>query len=144
MKTEYLEELIKLSYKAAKHNEVPVSALIVKNNKIIARAYNSRHHKKNVCNHAEIICIKKASKKLKDWRLNNCELYVTLKPCSMCTEIIKQSRINKVYYIVEKNVNKKEYNRTEIAKANIRMYEERYTQVLQSFFQNKRDKKQHL
>lgn len=144
MNIEYIEELLKLATRAARHNEVPVSALIVKNNKIIAKAYNRRQHKKNVCDHAEIICIQKASKKLKDWRLNNCDLYVTLKPCSMCTEIIKQSRIDNVYYILEKNVNKKEYNRTIISKANIHTYEETYTQVLQSFFQNKRDKKQHL
>lgn len=144
MKEEYFIELMNLAKKAAAKNEVPVSALIVQNDKIISKAYNTRHKKNNVSNHAEIMCINKAAKKLKDWRLDDCDLYVTLKPCNMCTELIKQSRIRNVFYILDKPVDKKEYYRTKIAKANIRMYETQYGHYLQEFFKNKRDKKKHI
>lgn len=144
MKEEYFIELMNLVKKAATKNEVPVSALIVQNNKIIAKAYNTRHKKYNVANHAEIMCINKAAKKLKDWRLNNCDLYVTLKPCNMCIEFIKQSRIRNVFYILDKPVDKKEYYRTKIAKANISTLETQCAHYLQEFFKNKRDKKKHI
>ena len=140
MEEKYFELLLKLNKKAIQKKEVPVSALIVKNNKIISKAYNCRISKKDVLNHAEIIAIKKASKKLKDWRLNDCELYVTLKPCSMCHEIIKQSRISHVYYLLDKPLTKKEYNKTIFEQANIRMLELEYTKQLQDFFKNIRDK----
>ena len=96
-------KLDKLLNKAIKHNEVPVSALLIKNNKIISKSYNRVNKKNNILNHAEINCIIKAQKKLKNWRLNDCELYVTLEPCSMCKEIIKKSRIKKVYYYIKQN-----------------------------------------
>lgn len=144
MKEEYFLELMNLARKASAKNEVPVSALIVKNDKIIAKSYNTRHKKNNVSNHAEIMCINKAAKKLKDWRLMDCDLYVTLKPCNMCTEFIKQSRIRNVFYILDKPVDKKEYYRTKIAKTNIRTFETEYAQYLQDFFKNKRDKKRHI
>ena len=108
----YFNILMKLAIKASKKNEVPVSALIVKNGKIIAKAYNKRNKSKYIMDHAELLVIKKASEKLKDWRLNNCDLYVTLKPCSICESAIKQSRIKNVYYLLEKPNNKKEYSKT--------------------------------
>ena len=86
-----LNELNKLLNKAIKHNEVPVAALIIYKNKIISKAYNKVNKKNNILNHAEIIAIKKASKKLKNWRLNDCILYVTLEPCDMCKSIIKKN-----------------------------------------------------
>jgi tRNA(adenine34) deaminase len=97
------DELDKLIDKAIKKNEVPVAALIVKENKIIAKAYNKVNKSNNILDHAEIICIRKASKKLNNWRLSDCELYVTLEPCDMCTEVIKKSRIGKVFYILSQN-----------------------------------------
>lgn len=140
MNEEYFELLLKLAKKSLKLNEVPVSAIIVKENKIIAKTYNKRNKSKNVMNHAEIIAIIKASKKLKDWRLNECDLYVTLKPCNMCTEVIKQSRIKNVYYLLDKPDFKKEYYNTTIAKTNNSMLERKYSQYLKEFFQKKRDK----
>lgn len=140
----YFKELLKLVKKSLKKNEVPVSALIVKDDKIISKAYNQRNKYKNVLNHAEIIAITKASKKLKDWRLNNCDLYVTLKPCSMCTEIIKQSRIKNVYYLLDKLSFKKEYNKTNISIANISTLQLEYSLCLKEFFQKKRDKNKQL
>lgn len=144
MKEEYIQELMKLAKKAASKKEVPVSALIVKDNKIIAKGYNRRHNKKIVGNHAEIMCINKATKKLRDWRLTDCDLYATLKPCNMCIEYIKEARIRNVWYILEKNVNKKGFYGTNMSKANIRTYDEEYAQYLQEFFKNKRDKKTHI
>ena len=141
MKEKYFDLLITLARKAAKHNEVPISAIIVKNDKLVAKAYNKRVKKHDVLNHAEVMVIKKASKKLKDWRLFDCELYVTLKPCSICEAIIKQSRIKNVYYILEKPENKKEYSKTKFTKTNLCMYEQKYEYILHNFFQKKRDKK---
>jgi len=103
-------ELNKLINKAIKHNEVPIAALIVKDNKIISKAYNKVNKTNNIMDHAEILSIKKAQKKLKNWRLNDCELYVTLEPCSMCKEIIKKSRINQVYYFIKQNDYETELN----------------------------------
>lgn len=141
MDDKYFDILVKLAEKSLKKDEVPVSALIVKDNKILAKAYNNRKKRNCVLGHAEIEVINKASKKLKDWRLNDCELYVTLKPCSMCTEIIKQSRIEKVYYLLDKLDFKKEYDKTNFIKTNNSTIQRKYTQYLQEFFQNKRDKK---
>lgn len=141
MKEEYFNILIKLAKKASKMDEVPISAIIVKNNKIIAKAINKREKEQNVLNHAEIIAIKKASRKLKNWRLFNCDLYVTLKPCNMCENIIKQSRLRNVYYLLDKPETKKEYDKTQFIKTNICTYEQMYSKILTDFFQKKRDKK---
>ena len=87
--------------KAQKNKEVPVGAIIVKNNKIISKAYNKKEKKKNSIYHAEIIAISKACKKKKNWRLNNCSIYSTLEPCPMCASAIEQSRIKQVIYGLE-------------------------------------------
>ena len=89
----------------------------------------------------QVMVIKKASKKLKDWRLFDCELYVTLKPCSICEAIIKQSRIKNVYYLLEKPEIKKEYSKTKFTKTNLCTHEQKYEYILHNFFQKKRDKK---
>ncbi len=141
MKEEYINVLMQLAQKAFKKDEIPISALIVKNDKIIAKAYNKRVKNHDVLGHAEIIAIKKANKKLKDWRLFDCDLYVTLKPCSMCESIIKQTRLKNVYYLLDKPLTKKEYNKTKIIKTNICTYEQIYAKILNNFFQKKRDKK---
>lgn len=93
----FMKEAIKEAKKAASFLEVPVGAVIVKDDKIIARAYNQKETKFDSTKHAEIIAIQKASKKLKSWRLTDCEMYVTLEPCSMCAGALIQSRIKKVY-----------------------------------------------
>ena len=94
---DFMDIAINLAKKAYKLKEIPVGALIIKENKIISKAYNTREHSQQAINHAEIIAIKKACKKLKSWRLNECEMYVTLEPCSMCAGALIQSRIRKVY-----------------------------------------------
>lgn len=97
MKEKFMKEALKQAQKAYDKLEVPVGAVIVKDNKVIARAYNQKEEKCDTTNHAEILAIKKASKKLGSWRLQGCEMYVTLEPCSMCAGALIQSRINKVY-----------------------------------------------
>ena len=98
MDVKYMRIALKQAVRALKNDDVPVGAIIVKDNKIIARAYNKKEKTRDVTNHAEIIAIKKACKVLKDWRLNECILYVTLEPCLMCLGAIIQSRIGKVVY----------------------------------------------
>ena len=108
MNQKIYDELGKLIDKAIKKNEVPIAALIVKDGRIISKAYNRVNKTNNILDHAEIICIRKASKKLNNWRLNDCELYVTLEPCDMCREVIKKSRVGKVYYILSQNAHETE------------------------------------
>lgn len=97
-KEKYMKEAIKEAIKAQKIGEVPVGAVIVKDNKIITRGHNLRETKMNSLKHAEIIAIDKACKKLGNFRLEDCDLYVTLEPCLMCAGAIVQSRIRKVYF----------------------------------------------
>ena len=97
MKEYFMKEALKEAKKAYKKLEVPVGVVIVKNEKIIARAYNQKEGKKSPTKHAEITAIEKACKTLKNWRLNDCEMYVTLEPCPMCAGAIVNSRIKKIY-----------------------------------------------
>lgn len=135
----YIDEIIKLSKKAYKNNDVPVGAIIVFNNKIIGRGYNKRNGHNDIMGHAEIIAIKKAIKKLKDWRLNECDLYVTLEPCGMCKEIIKQARIKNVFYLIDKLDYKKEYNKTCFKKIDPidSFQQQEYKEQLSTFFKDK-------
>ena len=127
--------LYKLSLKAFKKNEIPVSCVIVLNNKIISKAYNKKNRTNSVIDHAEIIAIRKAARKLKTWNLSDCELYCSLKPCKMCEEVIKQSYIKKVYYILdnEKNINYK-YDIEQMYANNHELFEK----MIKEFFVNKR------
>ncbi len=93
----YMKEAIKQAKKALALDEVPIGCVIVYEDKIIARGYNRRLTDKNTLSHAELNAIRKASKKLGDWRLDDCEMYITLEPCQMCAGAIVQSRIKKVY-----------------------------------------------
>lgn len=92
----YMKEALRLAKKAYALGEVPIGCVIVHEDKIIGRGYNRRNTDKNTLAHAEITAINKASKKIGDWRLEDCTLYVTLEPCQMCAGAIIQSRISKV------------------------------------------------
>ncbi|MBQ1994191.1 MAG: tRNA adenosine(34) deaminase TadA [Lachnospiraceae bacterium] len=92
----YMKEALKQAKKAAVIDEVPIGCVIVHEGKIIARGYNRRNKEGSTLAHAEIIAIKKASRKLNDWRLEECTMYVTLEPCPMCAGAIVQARIPKV------------------------------------------------
>lgn len=102
MNEKYMEIAYLEAKKAYKKMEVPVGAVIVKDNKVISKAHNLTETKNDCTKHAEIIAIKKASKKLKNWRLIDCDLYVTLEPCEMCKGAISLSRIKNVYFSVKK------------------------------------------
>ena len=97
MPEKFMKEALKEAKKAYEKLEIPVGCVIVKDGKIIARGHNLKETKKDTTEHAEIIAIKKASKKLDSWRLLDCEMYVTLEPCSMCAGAIINSRIKKIY-----------------------------------------------
>lgn len=92
-----MEEALKEAKKAYKKDEVPVGAVIVKDGKIISRAHNLRESKNMATAHAEILAIEKASKKMNSWRLVDCDMYVTLEPCTMCMGAIISSRIRNLY-----------------------------------------------
>lgn len=102
MEKEKLEKFMHLAIKEAEKakllDEVPVGAIIIKDEKIIARAHNTKNQTKNALNHAEIIAIQKAQKKLNDWHLYDCTMFVTLEPCPMCAGAIVSSRIGKVVF----------------------------------------------
>lgn len=103
MNESYQRILYKLSMKAYRKNEIPVAAIVVRNGKIISKSYNKRNLTNNPLHHAEIICLVKASKKLKTWKLSDCDMYVTLEPCPMCKSVINESRIRNVYFLSSKS-----------------------------------------
>lgn len=96
MDKKFMKAAMKEAEKATKIGEVPIGCVIVFEDKIISRGYNRRIADQNVLSHAEIIAIKKACKKIGDWRLEGCTLYVTLEPCPMCAGAIIQARIPRV------------------------------------------------
>lgn len=130
----YKKVLQKLNYKAINNGDIPVSCIIVKDNKIISKAYNTKYKSNDSLGHAEINAIKKASKKLHTTNLMDCEMYVTLKPCKMCEEIIKESRLKKVNYYLERN---KEVNNI-IDYKKIDDIDNFFEKELSKFFKNKR------
>ena len=146
----YMKAALKEAEKARMKDEVPIGCVIVLNDKIIAKAHNIRESKQNPVGHAEILAIQKASKKLDSWRLENCEMYVTIEPCIMCAGAIIQSRIKKVYYgapdikggalgssidvLEAKNIN----HRPEIYPG---IMEEECSNLVKNYFKSKREKK---
>lgn len=94
----YMLIALKEAKKALDFDEVPIGAIIVKDGKILAKGHNLRENSKNPLDHAEMIAIKRASKKIGDWRLEGCTIYVTIEPCSMCAGAILLSRISKIVY----------------------------------------------
>jgi len=141
MENKYIKILLKLALKAYKKEEAPVAAIIIYKNKIIAKAYNQRNNNNYTISHAEIDAIKIANKKLKNWRLNNCTMYVTIKPCEMCEKVIKEARIDQVFYLIDRNSIKKQYNKTEFIKYDDFKEDEsikKYKNILMDFWKNKR------
>lgn len=94
----FMKAALKEARKAESAEEVPIGCVLVKDGKVVARAYNKRQKNRVVTAHAEILAIEKASAKIKDWRLDDFEMYVTLEPCAMCAGAIAGSRIKKVYF----------------------------------------------
>lgn len=147
----YMREAYKEALKAYKKNEVPIGCVIVKDNKIIAKAHNLRNSKKNSLYHAEVLAIDKACKKLKKWILDDCTLYVTMEPCVMCAGSILQARIQKVVYGIPQNrygcvgtlmnlFTDFEFNNSPIVEKGI--MEEEIKKLVSDFFVELRKKKQ--
>jgi len=130
----YMKVAINEAYKAFKKNEIPVGAVIVKNGKIIAKSRNNRQKYHNLLGHAEINCILKAEKRLKDWRLDDCEMYVTLSPCEMCKIHINECRLNKIYFLLSKN-NEQMLEDNFIQTNDCEEITEKYSKLLSSFFE---------
>lgn len=149
----YMRAAIREAKKAYALDEVPIGCVIVYQDKIIARGYNRRNTDKNTVAHAEMSAIKKASKKLGDWRLEGCTMYVTLEPCQMCAGAIVQSRMKKV---VIGSMNPKAgcagsvLNLLQMAQFNHQVeiergvLEEECSTMLSGFFRELRDKKKSL
>lgn len=93
-----MKRAISQAQKSLQKDEVPIGAVIVKDGKVLSRAYNTRNKTQNAINHAEILAISKACKKLKSWRLEDCDIYVTLEPCPMCAGAILNARIKNLYF----------------------------------------------
>lgn len=136
MNQQILKILIQETNKAMNKNEVPIGCVITRNSEIISKAHNQKISRMDPTAHAEIIAIKKACRKVGSWNLNNCELYVTLKPCDMCIAVINEARIKKVYYVVDNN--KIVNNNMLITKIKDCEYENTFSEKLSTFFKNKR------
>ena len=137
---DYLTKIIELSKKSLESGDVPIGAIIVKDGQIIGEGYNTREKNNDVMGHAEINAIKDASKKLNNWNLQGSVMYVTLKPCSMCLSVIRESRIDFVYYLLDKPEKKVEYSRTAIHNFDDENAKEEYLEILQDFFKKLRKK----
>ena len=139
----YMIEALKEAKKAYKKKEVPIGAIIVRNDKIIARAYNRKEKSQIAIQHAEILAIIKACKKMKNWRLLDCTLYVTVEPCMMCCGAIIQSRIKKIVYRTKNdNFGSVESVDSLLNKYNIEIkngiLEEKCKKIITEFFNKKR------
>lgn len=146
----YMREAIRQAKKAESLMEVPIGCVIVRDGKIIARGYNRRNTDKNTLSHAELNAIRKASRKLGDWRLEGCTMYVTLEPCQMCAGALVQSRIDEVVIgcmnpkagcagSVINLLDMEEFNHQ--VKITRGVLEEECSSMLSSFFRKLREKK---
>lgn len=135
MKNKIVNKLMMMNKKASDNGDIPVSCIIVKNDKLISCAYNKKYKNNNPFDHAEIIAIKKACKKLKTSNLSDCEMYVSLYPCMMCQGAIIEARLKKVYYILDKEKVINDTTQYEHMFAEEKVY---FEQEIKSFFKDKR------
>lgn len=143
----FMELAITMAEKAKAKGEVPIGAVLVYKDKVIAKSYNKRERKQNALSHAEINVIQKGCRRLKSWRLEDCELFVTLEPCPMCAGAISNARIKKVYIgakektsnddICEKIFLSKRLNH-KVEFEYLEEYQEACSNLLTSFFKEKR------
>lgn len=143
----FMEVAIKMAKKAEKKQEVPIGACVVKDGKVISTGRNMRERKQNALLHAEIIAINKACKKLKSWRLDDCEIYVTLEPCPMCAGAIANARLKKVVYGAKEKTSSDNLFESILSSNRLNhkcefvqdtIYENECAQLLTDFFKNKR------
>lgn len=150
MSNKFMKEAYRQAIKAMEHDEVPVGCVIVKNDKIIARAYNKKETLNLATAHAEVLAIQKASKKLQSKYLDDCDLYVTLEPCLMCAGAIVQARLRNVYYGTSDPKGGAMKSAIDLDKINVinhhpKIYQdvmvEGCSTLLKTFFKNKRNKR---
>ncbi len=150
MNIKYLDIALEEANKAYNEGEIPIGAVIVKNNEIIAQQHNLKEKYNCSTRHAELLAIEQASSVLNDWRLNDCEMYITMEPCIMCSGALIQSRIKRVYYLVDnqkfggvgstKEILDKDQNNhhVEIIKIDDKNRENQMSEILKKFFSDKR------
>ena len=139
MKNKFVKKIFELSKKSYDLDEIPVGAIVVKENNIIGVGINSREKNVSVIGHAEINAIEDACKFIGDWRLDGCVMYVTLFPCMMCSGAILESRLEKVYYLCDRtNVCYDMKKFLNVEKIVDDEYEKEYLNLLKLFFENKR------
>lgn len=139
MKKEIVETLFDLAKKSLDMDEFPVSAIIYDENGIISCGYNKRNTTKKTTDHAEIIAVEEANKKVNSWNLQNKCMIVTLEPCDMCKAVLKEARLSHVYYIVPRYSFKKQYKCTYFEKLDFESpLLEEYKKDITTFFDNKR------
>ena len=135
----YMLEALKEANKAFSAGEVPIGCVIVKNNKIISRGHNKKESTHLATSHAEMIAINKACKKLKNWRLLDCTLYVTVEPCLMCCGAIIQTRIKKIVYGIDnENYGGIEYIKNNEIEIEKNIMAEECKNIIKKFFEEKR------
>ncbi len=133
----YIEALLAETKIAEIEKEVPIGAIIVKDGEIVAKSHNSRIKEGSVINHAEINAILLAEKVLGDWRLTGCDMYVTVEPCNMCMSIIREARIDNVFYLIKRQSYKHQYSKTNVCSiegAADKKRVEEYRSILSNFF----------
>ena len=137
---QFLKKIYDLSVESFNLDEIPVGAIVVKNGEIVGVGINSRKREKSVIGHAEINAINDACRFIGDWRLDECEMYVTLLPCMMCAGAIYESRIKKVYYLCDRtNVCYDTGKYINVEKIDNTEYEDKYLKMFRLFFENKRN-----
>lgn len=148
-KSFYMEEALKEAYKAYEKRETPIGAVIVKNGEIIARAHNQTEELNDSTAHAEILAIRQAAEKLGGWRLIDCDLYVTMEPCIMCSGAIVNSRIKKLIigtkhiknaYTKRQHEFKLDYYETSNVEVCFGVLKDECSNILQEFFKTLRKK----
>ncbi len=146
----FMKEALKEAQKAYQKDEVPIGCVIVKDGKIISRGHNLREKTNDTTAHAEIVAIRKATKKMKSWRLENCDMYITIEPCSMCAGAIVWSRIKHVYFgakDVKGGALGSSFNLFEVPNINHRpevnggILEAEAASLMKNFFKQKRENK---
>lgn len=144
----FMKAALKEAKKAYNRGEVPVGAVVVKDNEIISKGYNLKESKNNTIKHAEIIAIEKASKAMNSWRLEDCDIYITMEPCPMCMGAIINSRIRKIYYGVSDKksgacgsvIDLTKYKFNHIPKYEKNILKNECREILQQFFKDLRIK----
>ena len=149
MNMKYMNMAIEEAKKALLEDEVPVGCVIVKNDEVIAKAHNKKESMNKVTKHSEIIAIETASEALNNWRLIDCDIYITLEPCPMCASAIKQARINNIYCglsNLDENNNKiiNEILKNDKVNKGVNVYNniavDKVKSIMQEFFQKQRKK----